>query len=540
MNMNKYLYLQVLMLRKADPMKKFMIFAVVCVLFAACTKISDTAVSENGDTTSFEKDQKVTFTVSSPTSTKVTGNLDGTTGEVSFKWETGDKIKVTVGTESSQFTLKTGAGTAEATFEGTMPAAGDQFDVQYPVTDPDLSSQTYIANGLPNDKMKFSATGCTLGNKFTLAPQYAALRLNLYGLSRDVSSIVVTNTTAEPNVSYTLNCNTAVRVGNAATTATPFLLVVPTGSWKIKVDVTASVATSNPDTVPEYSDLGYTEKGIVLSAGTFSSVSAQAFAAGNVMNMPARPITIVWAPVNCGYEAANGQYKGYPYGRMYQWGRKYGQGYKDSSYEDDDYIGKENGSQTMVTINSETDLLSEHPDKDTYNGIYYCNNTVSPYNWYAGPSSPVYTKAAPHPEKLWNTNEGTNDPVSKSAFDPCPNGWRVPTKSELEMLLGTKTTLGQYEGTHGTSTMYGSRFDGADGTSTDNYVFLPLAGCLDKSGNPVKRGNLVPSSSIYYWSSSVDNNSSGMSYALAKGGKGSFGVGLSERVLGHPVRCVRE
>ena len=35
----------------------------------------------------------------------------------------------------------------------------------------------------------------------------------------------------------------------------------------------------------------------------------------------------VWAPVNCGYKAATDTDKGYPYGKLYQWGRKYGQGY---------------------------------------------------------------------------------------------------------------------------------------------------------------------------------------------------------------------
>ena len=34
----------------------------------------------------------------------------------------------------------------------------------------------------------------------------------------------------------------------------------------------------------------------------------------------------VWAPVNCGYHATD-----YKYGKMYQWGRKYGQGFGDDA-----------------------------------------------------------------------------------------------------------------------------------------------------------------------------------------------------------------
>ena len=30
-------------------------------------------------------------------------------------------------------------------------------------------------------------------------------------------------------------------------------------------------------------------------------------------------------------------YKGYPYGKLYRWGRKYGKGYEDGSYEDATY-----------------------------------------------------------------------------------------------------------------------------------------------------------------------------------------------------------
>ena len=49
---------------------------------------------------------------------------------------------------------------------------------------------------------------------------------------------------------------------------------------------------------------------------------------------------VVWAPVNCGYEAPTDTYKGYPYGKLYQWGRKYGQGYNsyDASYPSSDNL----------------------------------------------------------------------------------------------------------------------------------------------------------------------------------------------------------
>jgi len=501
-----------------------MLFAAACIALAACSKEIDTTPEiENG--TAFEQGQTVTLTVNTGGQTKVTSQFATSgTDKVNFKWETGDKIKISVGGASAQFSLVSGAGTSSASFTGTMPASGETFDVQYPCTTPGLDTQTYsLSEAIPHDKMMFTATDCTLGAEFTLTPCCSALELNLYGLDREVSQIVVTNTTANPNVSYTLTCSTAVRVGNSAATATPFCIVVPQGSWGFKVDVTSAAATTNLEEIPVYNEgLGFSGKGIIIPNNSFSTSSAQSFSAGDVLNMPAKSITIIWAPVNCGYEAANGEYKGYPYGRMYQWGRKYGQGYKDSSYEDDDYPRTTDiKAQTKVTISKTEELLTNHPDGADYNGNFYSVDK-EPKNWYAGANA----------DKLWNTNEGTSSPVSKSGYDPCPSGWRVPTKVELEILKGTKASLDIVEGYHGTSTVYGSKFDGGNGES-GNYVFLPIAGYNTLSGTSSKRG-----SSFYYWSSTADG--SGKSYMLLKGMKGGFMVNVDGRAFGCSVRCVKE
>lgn len=48
---------------------------------------------------------------------------------------------------------------------------------------------------------------------------------------------------------------------------------------------------------------------------------------------------VVWAPVNFGYRAATESDPGYPYGKLYQWGRKNGQGYNDTNNYEEDYTG---------------------------------------------------------------------------------------------------------------------------------------------------------------------------------------------------------
>ena len=47
---------------------------------------------------------------------------------------------------------------------------------------------------------------------------------------------------------------------------------------------------------------------------------------------------VVWAPVNCGYKAPTADSKGFPYGKLYQGGRKYGHGYS-LEYDQSEPIG---------------------------------------------------------------------------------------------------------------------------------------------------------------------------------------------------------
>lgn len=162
-------------------MKKNILIAALAI-FASCTTSIDGNFQEMSDASPFTKGQQVSISASSNWNggTRVTGTDNGT--NINFAWENGDKVLVKVGESSAEFTLKSGAGTANATFEGTMPAGGSTFDVQYPVATPDLTTQEYVSsNQLPKGKMLFKATGCTLGTTANLEPQYAVLQLNLNG-----------------------------------------------------------------------------------------------------------------------------------------------------------------------------------------------------------------------------------------------------------------------------------------------------------------------------------------------------------------------
>ena len=209
---------------------------------------------------------------------------------------------------------------------------------------------------------------------------------------------------------------------------------------------------------------------------------------------------VIWAPVNCGYEAPTDTYKGYPYGKLYQWGRKYGQGYDtdDASYPS--FI------QGPIT-------LSAGQSEENIDNVYYV--TESPKDWCINPM-----------DNLWNS--GTEDNPVKTKYDPCPKGWRVPTYAELKKLnfnYSPKIKAGVQEG----------RYFSGEYTYTDSapQVFLSAAGY-----NTFARiTGYVRNSGGFYWSSGTYRDDSfGLGYFVAT----SPSMRMDDRQYGYSVRCVQE
>ena len=206
---------------------------------------------------------------------------------------------------------------------------------------------------------------------------------------------------------------------------------------------------------------------------------------------------VIWAPVNCGYEPATSDSKGYPYGKLYQWGRKYGQGYS-ASYD------------ASVPEIMQGPISAINGQKDIYSNTFF---NVS-LDW-----------TSPYKDDLWNS--GTEDNPVKTEYDPCPEGWRVPTYAELDRLNNGRSssmTVGDQKG----------RYFCGDYTYFDNapQVFFPAAGYRDYyDGGADDRGRYG-----YYWSSRPNSS-------------GAFGLNISNvdmlsylyhRAYGYSVRCVQE
>ena len=219
-------------------MKKYFSFLLVAALFAACTPNNEIG-------TPFKAGQEVTLSAQMPNAgnngaqqlpgkQRVSGK--DATDKISLTWDEGDVILVKVGDKTAEFTLQSGAGTAQAEFKGIMPADGTDFSVQYPVEEPDLSNQTYVENGFGKGLMKMATeTNGTIDGGFTLSPQHTLLGLQLKG-SDALSKIVLTN--PADSKTYTLACTGVTLTEDASTL---FYIVVPKVQWNngFKVEVYA-------------------------------------------------------------------------------------------------------------------------------------------------------------------------------------------------------------------------------------------------------------------------------------------------------------
>lgn len=218
----------------------------------------------------------------------------------------------------------------------------------------------------------------------------------------------------------------------------------------------------------------------------------------------------VWAPVNCGYKAASATDNGYPYGKLYQWGRKYGQGYSTSYDADEPTI--EEGPVSL-----------KYAQTEACSNVFFTSTSDFQYDW-----------VSTQDDKLWN--DGTESSPVKTDYDPCPEGWRVPTYSELNSLKTTKSSWTTNDG------QKGYWFSGASDIKYDvpvdeeAKVFFPAAGYRNYSnGSAASRGGYGR-----YWSSEPNYRSAyGLSFDISRAYV-NYNTDVDRRACGYSVRCVQE
>lgn len=200
-----------------------------------------------------------------------------------------------------------------------------------------------------------------------------------------------------------------------------------------------------------------------------------------------------WAPINCGFEEV-----GFQRGKLFQWGRKAGSHYRDSRYPEEEMI------QVFVKQGA-----SKTPADDRFYG-----------DW--------------NEQTKWNFR-------TKTESDPCPEGWRVPTGTEMENLLDAgfywRNGHAKNSATFPTplelnGVWIGENCQSATANDYQGCIFLPATGYRGDDGEGLGRG-------VYgaYWTCSTGDYGRKFLYIdqnpMIVGFQGQFPAN------GLAVRCVK-
>ena len=206
-------------------------------------------------------------------------------------------------------------------------------------------------------------------------------------------------------------------------------------------------------------------------------------------------------------------------GLFYQWGRK------------DPFLGSSSISSRTVAKSTITWPSSVDSYSSTGTGtISYATahpttfiNSTYKYDWYY--NDPLSTD-----NTRWTTSEST-----KSIYDPCPAGWRVPdggSNGVWSKACGSSSYFSNYPYDN---TNIGMNFSGKFGSAST--IWYPASGSRYYSD-----GSLISvGCSGYYWSASPDNiYAYSLSFSCYYDGDVYPSLDESFRAFGQSVRCLQE
>lgn len=408
------------------------------------------------------------------------------------------------------------------------------------------AEQTYVQESFGNGAMPMVAVSET--NNITFRNVCGGMKLQLKGTQKVASvkvegkngeilsgaAVVIAYTDGtkpsitmsdETSTSVTLNCGSGVQLNE--NDAVEFIIVLPPVAFSKGFVVTVADAAGNVQTI-ETDKVNEVKRSalLVMPAVTLED-SGRVPQEGDYIDeyginhgQGIEIDGVVWAPVNCGYHA-----KDFKYGKLYQWGRKYGQGYDGLFYVN----GVQNGSYSDVVV-PEYQFVPEYYED-------FLNYYTIPYylplsDWQShGNENTVFVIYAPdksgynYPD-LWNL--GHESLPIKTEYDPCPDGWRVPTYTELDGLRQYHSQWMLEEDQRGLLIS-----DSLESEATVPCLFLPASGENCEYEESTGRGNRGS-----YWSSNVVPSKYGISYYLgiSERNVAMYGNGIN---AGNSVRCVK-
>ena len=169
---------------------------------------------------------------------------------------------------------------------------------------------------------------------------------------------------------------------------------------------------------------------------------------------------VVWAPVNCGYHKTD-----YPYGKLYQWGRKHGQGYGAP------YVNANSNVRPDKTTAELVSAPVTPAEARKYHNRHYYHQKGGWFNWTRNDM------------KLWNDSE-TMEICKNNVNDPCPEGWRVADLHDFqELIVNYSDQTTYYDGGQ-----KGRWFSGPNSYCTSvPRIFLSMGGMRDLDGKCLAR-----------------------------------------------------
>ena len=331
-------------------MKKYiqsmMAFAAI-VSFASCSSEDNNTTIENESAT-----KVMTFTATQEGDEQSTRAAISTSDSKVINWESDDKISIFDGTNNNQFTLKNGAGTKSATFQG-VAASAETYTAVYPYQSEATLSGTSVEkvtlkatqNATANSFDKEAALMIAEGDNTTLTfknvvgyvkvtPKFACSKIVLQAAGESeylAGMCTLSYGDGMPSIAFTSDQSTSITLSGTITANTAYYIAVPavtlSAGWSISfTDNTGDVYTrtgSNSitfkrNTIINLGEFSRTDNNLKLTLTQNGNVSADKQVDMGVFEINGKNYRLIFAKSNLTKEglAANE----YDYGDYFAWG----------------------------------------------------------------------------------------------------------------------------------------------------------------------------------------------------------------------------
>ena len=483
-----------------------MAFAAI-VSFASCSSEDNNSTIENESAT-----KVMTFTATQEGDEQSTRAAISTSDSKVINWESDDKISIFDGTKNNQFTLKNGAGTKSATFQG-VAASAETYTAVYPYQSEATLSGTSVKNvtlkatqnATANSFDKEAALMIAEGDNTTLTfknvvgyvkvtPKFACSKIVLQAAGESeylAGMCTLSYGDGMPSITFTSEQSTSITLSGPITANTVYYIAVPavtlSAGWSISfTDNTGNVYTRTGskeiefkrNTIINLGEFSRTDNNLKLTLTQNGNVPADKQVDMGVFNIGGTNYRLIFAKSNLtkdGLAASESDY-----GDYFAWG----------------------ATKPWYTSYKGTTINGWKNDYSTYGYVKY--NTP-----YYNSKNDSYAKY---------TDGNTLDMNDDAANVILGGDWQIPTKAIWDVLVN----------------IYTKGWDevrkGYTFTNNGQTLFLPAAGYVDLTSFK------YVGSYVRYWSGTAESSIN--AYRLSFNGS-TLNVGNSARSNGYPVRPVR-